>query len=1130
MKNLLKELRENEIYISLDGEDLKLKFNQQEIPQELISRIRKDKEALVLYLKEQITASDTELAIAPAPVSVDGYELSSSQQRLWVLDQFEEGLASYNITHQAELKGDYDIKLFQDAVFAVIERHEILRTVFKKNSKGQIAQWVLNSDEVDFFIGYEDFSNEDQPMNAVSSYITEDKAKTFNLEKGPLLRAAILKTSSDQYVFHYNMHHIIGDGWSMGVLANDVMAFYKAFTTKEKVQLAPLSIQYKDYAANQVKELNKPEKQGHKKYWSEVLSGELPIIDLPSSTTRPPVKTQNGNTLEVYLSSELTTALKFFTKEQEGSLFISLLALWNALVYRYTGQDDLIMGTPVAGRNHIDLENQIGFYVNTLVLRNKINPEDDFLTHYKKTKEQVLGAFSHQEYPFDQILNDLNTKRDISRSAIFDMMIALQNTGEKIKEVYAIETNTIVDKGEELSKMDLEINFAEIGDKLLFKLNYNTDIYSKVTISGLMKHFIQLAENSILTPNVPVKSLNYLSTSEKSLLINLFNKTEVPFPNEKTIIDLFSEQALKYPERIALTYENFSYTYKELDELSNQLSHYLIDNYVIQQEDLIGLLVERSQWVVIGILAILKTGAAYLPLGIDYPTERLNYIKKDSGIKVCIDAEVLAKFEKEKDKFAKTGLDKKINPNNLAYVIYTSGTTGNPKGTLIEHRNVVRLFYNRDFQFDFNENDVWCLFHSYYFDFSVWEIFGALLFGGKVAVVTKEDTKDFNAFANFISEQGVTVLNQTPTAFKHLQKIVLASDKSFRTRYLIFGGEALMTSSVRTWKNQFPDCKIINMYGITETTVHVTYKEITKKEIDSIESNIGQPIPTLGCVVLDKFQQIVPFGVVGELHVYGEGLARAYLNNKELTDTKFVTQEIESIGNVRLYKTGDLVKWSETGDLIYLGRKDNQVKIRGHRIELEEIEHYLIEKEDIEEVKVIVNKNNESENELIAYFVSGKTQNTSDLRKYLAARIPDYAIPSYFVQLNGFPLTSNGKISHKDLPDPKDYKVATNENYAAARNETEQKLVEILAKELERSQQEVGIHDNFFDLGANSIKLIKILNEINTQLNTTIKPVLLFQYATISDLVEHVFHQSEEEDEMEKASFSDEIDEIIDFL
>ncbi|KLT71299.1 non-ribosomal peptide synthetase [Flavobacterium sp. ABG] len=1130
MKNLLKELRENEIYISLDGEDLKLKFNHQEIPQELISRIKKDKEALVQYLKEQKTTSDVALAIAPVSVSIDGYPLSSSQQRLWVLDQFEEGLSSYNITQQVELKGDYDIKLFQEAVFAVIERHEILRTVFKKNSKGQISQWVLNRDEVDFFIGYEDFSGKEQPMNAVSSYIQEDKLKLFNLEKGPLLRAAILKTAVDQYVFHYNMHHIIGDGWSMGVLANDVMSFYKAFTTKEKVQLSPLSIQYKDYAASQLEGLNKPEKEGHKKYWSEVLSGELPIIDLPSSKTRPPLKTQKGNTLEVYLSSELTNSLKLFTKDQEGSLFISLLALWNALVYRYTGHEDLLIGTPVAGRNHIDLENQIGFYVNTLVLRNKINPEDDFLTHYKKTKEQVLSAFSHQEYPFDQILNDLNTKRDISRSAIFDMMMALQNTGDKIKGGRTIEANVIVDKGEELSKMDLEINFAEIGDKLLFKLNYNTDVYSKATMSGIMMHFIQLAENTILTPNVSIKALNYLSKSEKNLLVTLFDKTDTPFPNEKTIIDLFNEQALKHPQRIALTYENFSYTYKELDEISNQFAQYLVDNNTIQQEDLVGLLLERSQWVVIAILAILKTGAAYLPLGIDYPTERLDYIKKDSGIKLCIDAAVVTEFENKKDHYTKTGFSRKINPNNLAYVIYTSGTTGNPKGTLIEHRNVVRLFYNKDFQFDFNENDVWCLFHSYYFDFSVWEIFGALLFGGKLAVVTKEDTKDFNAFSNFLAEQGVTVLNQTPTAFKHLQKIVLGSDKSFSTRYLIFGGEALITSSLKTWKNHFPDCKIINMYGITETTVHVTYKEITKKEIASIESNIGRPIPTLGCLVLDKFQQIVPFGVVGELHVYGEGLARAYLNNKALTDTKFVTQEIESIGNIRLYKTGDLVKWVETGDLIYLGRKDNQVKIRGHRIELEEIEHYLIDKEDIEEVSVVVNKNNESENELIAYFVSSKVQNASDLRKYLASRIPDYAIPSYFVQLDGFPLTTNGKISHKDLPDPKEYKVVTNENYVAARNETEQKLVQILAKELERSHQEIGIHDNFFDLGANSIKLIKILNEINTQFNTTIKPVLLFQYSNISDLMENVFHQSEDETENEKASFSDEIDEIIDFL
>ena len=477
-------------------------------------------------------------------------------------------------------------------------------------------------------------------------------------------------------------------------------------------------------------------------------------------------------------------------------------------------------------------------------------------------------------------------------------------------------------------------------------------------------------------------------------------------------------------------------------------------------------------------------------------------------------------------------MGKEISPDQLAYVIYTSGTTGTPKGTLIEHKNVVRLFFNDQSLFDFKATDVWCLFHSYYFDFSVWEIFGALLYGGKLVVASKAETKDLETFADRLVTAQVTVLNQTPTVFKSLQKVILSKkDVDLSLRYLIFGGEALVTATLKPWHVRYPDCKLINMYGITETTVHVTYKEITEKEINASESNIGLPIPTLGGIVLDQFHQLVPRHVVGELYVYGEGLARAYHNKPELTETRFVSLPIPGLGEQRVYKTGDMVKLNTEGDLVYHGRIDSQVKIRGHRIELGEIEHHLQSKPEIQRVSVLTTKGANDPIELVAYLEASEKQNASSLRQFLSSKIPEYAIPAYFVQLDDFPLTHNGKIDVKGLPDPKHHALTTQSKYEGARDETENILIDIFAKNLERNSKEISIHDNFFDLGANSLKLLNILNDINQALHTKLKPLALFQYTTINELVTHRLHKKEPNDDtLAPQAARPSSDEVFDFM
>ncbi len=499
MKKLLKELRENKIHISLYEEDIKLKFDGAKPSLDLISKIRENKENIIKYLKQESKRSSIQSVIPKTPILDDGYPLSSSQYRLWILSQFEEGLRAYNITHQIELNGGFDIDLFKKSVCAVVERHEILRTVFRKNKEGEIRQFILPFEEIGFEIAYKDFRNEVNQRKAISNFVSQDTYKIFDLENGPLLTTMLFQLADDQYVFHYNMHHIIGDGWSMGVLAKDTLDFYNSYISPNAETVSALKIQYKDFAAWQSARIKSQELDNHKAYWLKQLSDDLPILDLPTNLQRPTLKTNKGQILETFLSKELSSKIKIFTRQNKGTLFTSLLTFWNILFYRYTGQKDIVIGSPVAGREHLDLEDQIGFYVNTIALRNVIDPKISIKENYETLNQKTLSDLSHQAYPFDLLVDELNLSRDTSRSAIFDVMLALQNTGEKESDEYIqSEVGKIYDRGVSMTKFDVEINFAEVGSMLLFKVNFNTDVYERHMIEQLMQHFSQLVE-SVLT-------------------------------------------------------------------------------------------------------------------------------------------------------------------------------------------------------------------------------------------------------------------------------------------------------------------------------------------------------------------------------------------------------------------------------------------------------------------------------------------------------------------------------------------------------------------------------------------------------------------------------------------------------
>ncbi|WP_133054573.1 non-ribosomal peptide synthetase, partial [Niastella populi] len=533
-----------------------------------------------------------------------GYAISDGQRRLWILSQFEGGSAAYNIPGSIYLNQDIEIEHFKRAIDATIERHEILRTVFRVDESGEIRQWVLERKDLGFTIDYRNFSKGENKQEKAAAYISADAYRAFDLAKGPLLRAALLQVEEAEYVFYFNMHHIVSDGWSMEVLSKDVLKYYEAYKTGKEPDLDELRIQYKDYSAWQLSRLSEGAFKAHRTYWLDRLSGELPLLDLPGIKQRPQVKTYNGQGLAAYIDKATTAKLKGYIRENGGSLFMGLLAGWNVLMYRYTSQKDIIIGTPVAGREHADLEDQMGFYVNTLALRNEVNPEESFAGFYSKVKEDTLKSYNHQMYPFDRLVEDLNLQRDTGRSAVFDVMLILQNNGKRIEGVELSEEslNKTVDLGYSTSKFDIEIGAQEIGDYVSLNIVFNPDVYEKAMIERLIRHYRQLLNALLETPEEKISQIDYLSEQEKHQLLTTFNDTAVVYPKDKTIVDLFDEQAAKTPDNVAVVFEDTELTYRQLDEKSNQLAHYLGKNYNIQPDDLIGIKQERSEWMIVSIL------------------------------------------------------------------------------------------------------------------------------------------------------------------------------------------------------------------------------------------------------------------------------------------------------------------------------------------------------------------------------------------------------------------------------------------------------------------------------------------------------------------------------------------------
>jgi glutamate-1-semialdehyde-2,1-aminomutase len=1084
-------------------------------------------EAVLDAPESRITALDW-IPTCPSPpelrsctVPAARQPLSPHQERLWFVDAFETGqvYAShpvyYNMPLVLELKGEINRTALEQAVHDLVRRHTALRTQILLDEDEQPIQQI-QPEPAQVFMELPACTDRE----AALAQILEEVEQPFDLSADPLFRAVLVsaETPDTETAFLLLLaHHSIADMRSLDILIQEISQLYGASVAGEtgderdtatEGTLPVPEIQFIDFVQWQ-RTLPSTLLVPQLMYWRNELAG-LRALELPTDHPRPAIHTYTAGTVETQLTASLTAACTAYAEQEGVSMHTLLLTVFHVLLHRYSGQDDIVTGIP-ASPSIPGTEQLIGPVSNLLVLRSDCAGQPDFQSLLHQMQQKLESAYANQDLPFDQLVVALHPKNDMSRTALFDVMLQYQ------------EPESLIMKGLEVERVPVHLGWGKYDlnlcwqvekqnrkEKLTGVLTYNQDIFDPVTAEAFLEQYTVLLEDVLKHPEKPLHLLSLLPAQEKKrLLYELNQDAAIGYPEDATVHALFEKQARRTPDHTALVLDGQTLSYAALNAQANQLAHYLRKHGVVP-DMLVGVCLERSFANIIALLAILKAGGAYVPMDPEYPTERLSFMCQDSGLSLVIaNPETTALFSgqdieiidpEDTSLFEGEGIDNLSagsGPEHLAYIIYTSGSTGTPKGVMIEHRNVVRLFFNDNSLFQFSDTDIWTLFHSLCFDFSVWEMYGALLFGGKLVIVPKEIAQNATAFRNLLTREKVTVLNQTPSAFYALIEAELdVSPSELSVQTVIFGGEALKPAQLRSWHARYPATRLINMYGITETTVHVTYKEITEQELQSNTSNIGLPIPTLAVYILDSSGALLPPGVPGELCVAGAGVGRGYLNRPELTAEKFIANPYQP--GEKLYRSGDLARRSAQGELIYLDRIDNQVKIRGFRIELGEIEHRLLQLPAVRDAVVLPVTTHDLPF-LRAYLVSTTTLPVEELRLHLGQTLPDYMVPAEFVGIEQMPLTQNGKVDRKALVALNGQLLRVHEaEYIAPRNPTEEALVQLWEEVLERHP--VGIYDNFFDLGGHSLRAAQLVSRIQKQFSRKIPFRIFFTTPTIADL------------------------------
>ncbi|QPZ74612.1 pyoverdine non-ribosomal peptide synthetase PvdD [Pseudomonas aeruginosa] len=1061
-----------------------------------------ERKALAVLLKQQ---GVNLFEIAPVFKRQDGepLRLSYAQERQWFLWQLEPESAAYHIPSVLRLRGRLDLDALQRSFDSLVARHETLRTRFRLDgdeARQEIAASMALPLDIVALGPLEE--------GALARQVETTIARPFDLERGPLLRVSLLRLAEDDHVLVLVQHHIVSDGWSMQVMVEELVQLYAAYSRGLELALPALPIQYADYALWQRSWMEAGEKERQLAYWTGLLGGEQPVLELPFDRPRPVRQSHRGAQFILELDIDLSQALRRVAQQEGATAFALLLASFQALLYRYSGQADIRVGVPIANRNRVETERLIGFFVNTQVLKADLDGRMGFDELLAQARQRALEAQAHQDLPFEQLVEALQPERSLSHNPLFQVLFNYQSEARGNGQAFRFDELQMesVQFDSRTAQFDLTLDLTDEEQRFCAVFDYATDLFDASTVERLAGHWRNLLRGIVANPRQRLGELPLLDAPERRQTLSEWNPAQRECAVQGTLQQRFEEQARQRPQAVALILDEQRLSYGELNARANRLAHCLIARGVGADVP-VGLALERSLDMLVGLLAILKAGGAYLPLDPAAPEERLAHILDDSGVRLLLTqghllerlprqagVEVLAIDGLVLDGYAESDPLPTLSADNLAYVIYTSGSTGKPKGTLLTHRNALRLFSATEAWFGFDERDVWTLFHSYAFDFSVWEIFGALLYGGRLVIVPQWVSRSPEDFYRLLCREGVTVLNQTPSAFKQLMAVACSADMATQQpalRYVIFGGEALDLQSLRPWFQRFGDRQpqLVNMYGITETTVHVTYRPVSEADLEGgLVSPIGGTILDLSWYILDRDLNPVPRGAVGELYIGRAGLARGYLRRPGLSATRFVPNPFPGGAGERLYRTGDLARFQADGNIEYIGRIDHQVKVRGFRIELGEIEAALAGLAGVRDAVVLAH-DGVGGTQLVGYVVADSAEDAErlreSLRESLKRHLPDYMVPAHLMLLERMPLTVNGKLDRQALPQPD--ASLSQQAYRAPGSELEQRIAAIWAEIL--GVERVGLDDNFFELGGHSLLATRVISRVRQeqQLDASLK-------------------------------------------
>ncbi|PYS61631.1 MAG: non-ribosomal peptide synthetase [Acidobacteria bacterium] len=1083
--------------------------DQSHLAQQLAALSPAKRSLLELRLMRKNRRQSARSMTIPRQSNRESAPLSYNQQGLWVLNQLMPGTSLYHTPMVVRLTGNLDVAALKNALDMVVARHDALRTTFGIVD-GSPKQVVAKSLALEMSII--DLIEVPQPdRDAEAQRLLEDEAgRPFDLSQGPLIRSLLLRLGEREHILLVTTHHIVTDGWSVGIFQRELSALYQALVDGQPSPLPQLPIQYTEYSIWQREWFEGDVYQSQLAYWKKQFATLPPVLELPADHPRPSIQAYRafrGAQHTISLSKQLTHDLKQLCRKENVTLFMTLMAAFQVLLHRYTGEEDIVVGTPIAGRQMPETEDLIGLFINTLAMRTSVSGELTLRDLLSRVKEVALGAYAHQDLPFERLVKELQPERTLAHNPLFQVMFVLQSEDIQPLQLKGLEVEHFR-VGNIMANFDLTLDIVERDEQLVCLFESNADLFDSDTIERLMGHFQNLLEGIVANPEQKISELPLLSEAERRKLLVEWNDTRTDYPANKCIQELFEQQVERTPDAVALICDNRQLSYRELNSQANRLAHYL-RKCGVAADTRVAICMQRSPEMIVALLAILKAGGAYVPLDPEYPKTRLEFMLEDSRASALVTERGLLKdlparameticVDDLSTELAFEGADNpkvETTADNLAYVIYTSGSTGKPKGVAVMHRNVVRLVKNTNYA-SFSADEVFLQYAPVSFDASTFEIWGSLLNGARLALMPagKASLKELG---DALKRYDVTTLWLTAGLFHLMVDDHLEDLRGLRQ--LLAGGDVLSVQHVRKVCEELKGCRFINGYGPTENTTFTTCFPVDDLTRVNGSVPIGYPISNTSVYVLDRYLNPAPIGVPGELYIGGDGLAQGYLDRPELNAERFVRDSFSSQSNARLYKSGDLVRYRTTGEIEFIGRIDNQVKVRGFRIELGEIEAALADHPSVREAVVVARKD-ESDKHLVAYLTAREDRElkVDEVRDFLQQKLPNHMVPSLFVVLEKLPLSPTGKVDRGALPSTNGFMPKSARGFAAPSDELELKLTRIWEKVL--NVRPVGVDDNFFDLGGHSLLAVRLFAQIEKSFAKNLPLAMLFQAPTVKQL------------------------------